>query len=177
MSFNFLAVRMTRHSTLRKYTIHKPAETKIQGEADGSSECVYFNCGVLLSKKKISYSGRCRCPSRNQAAQRPNARRVSPAKQDSIFAKSPRKRYKRTAHGIVFSVRIGFHRRLSASADEWCRYPNLHEVRLIPTKRDIAFVEYFDEGSATVAKDALHNYKLDGENKIKVRLYLLFVSV
>jgi hypothetical protein len=26
-----------------------------------------------------------------------------------------------------------------------------------------------DEGSATVAKEALHNYKLDGENKIKVR--------
>lgn len=51
------------------------------------------------------------------------------------------------------------------------RYPNLYEVRLIPTKRDIAFVEYVDEASATVAKDALHNYKLDGENKIKVRRY------
>ena len=50
------------------------------------------------------------------------------------------------------------------------RYPNLYEVRLIPTKRDIAFVEYIDEGSAGVAKDALHNYKLDGENKIKVCL-------
>lgn len=49
------------------------------------------------------------------------------------------------------------------------RYPNLHEVRLIPTKKDIAFVEYTDEASSTVAKDALHNYKLDGENKIKVR--------
>ncbi|KIP03204.1 hypothetical protein PHLGIDRAFT_111164 [Phlebiopsis gigantea 11061_1 CR5-6] len=48
------------------------------------------------------------------------------------------------------------------------QYPNLHEVRLIPTKKDIAFVEYLDEGSATVAKDALHNYKLDGENKIKI---------
>jgi RNA recognition motif-containing protein len=48
------------------------------------------------------------------------------------------------------------------------RYPNLYEVRLIPTKKDIAFVEYTDEGSAGVAKDALHNYKLDGENKIKV---------
>ncbi|KAG8219295.1 hypothetical protein J3R82DRAFT_159 [Butyriboletus roseoflavus] len=47
------------------------------------------------------------------------------------------------------------------------QYPNLHEVRLIPTKRDIAFVEYMDETSAGVAKDALHNYKLDGENKIK----------
>ncbi|GAW06538.1 rna binding protein [Lentinula edodes] len=48
------------------------------------------------------------------------------------------------------------------------QYPNLHEVRLIPTKKDIAFVEYTDEASSTVAKDALHNYKLDGENKIKI---------
>ncbi|KAI0814833.1 hypothetical protein BC629DRAFT_1279893 [Irpex lacteus] len=57
------------------------------------------------------------------------------------------------------------------------QYPNLHEVRLIPTKKDIAFVEYLDEGSATVAKDALHNYKLDGENKIKVSVKLaVFVS-
>ncbi|KAF9553823.1 RNA-binding domain-containing protein [Agrocybe pediades] len=48
------------------------------------------------------------------------------------------------------------------------QYPNLHEVRLIPTKKDIAFVEFLDEGSAGVAKDALHNYKLDGENKIKI---------
>jgi len=51
------------------------------------------------------------------------------------------------------------------------QYPNLHEVRLVPSKKDIAFVEYLDEGSATVAKDALHNYKLDGENKIKVRAF------
>ena len=49
------------------------------------------------------------------------------------------------------------------------QHPNLHEVRLVPSKKDIAFVEYLDEGSATVAKDALHNYKLDGENKIKVK--------
>ncbi|PPR04969.1 hypothetical protein CVT24_010427 [Panaeolus cyanescens] len=48
------------------------------------------------------------------------------------------------------------------------QYPNLYEVRLIPTKKDIAFVEFADEGSAGVAKDALHNYKLDGENKIKI---------
>ncbi|KAG5736040.1 U1 small nuclear ribonucleoprotein [Termitomyces sp. T112] len=48
------------------------------------------------------------------------------------------------------------------------QYPNLYEVRLIPTKKDIAFVEFMDEGSAGVAKDALHNYKLDGENKIKI---------
>jgi len=48
------------------------------------------------------------------------------------------------------------------------QYPNLHEVRLIPTKKDIAFVEYLDETSSGAAKDALHNYKLDGENKIKI---------
>ena len=54
------------------------------------------------------------------------------------------------------------------------QYPNLYEVRLIPTKKDIAFVEYMDEGSAGVAKDALHNFKLDGENKIKVRRLRVF---
>ena len=48
------------------------------------------------------------------------------------------------------------------------RYDNLLDVRVIPAKKDIAFVEYMDERSATVAKEALHNYKIDGENKIKV---------
>lgn len=49
------------------------------------------------------------------------------------------------------------------------QYPGLSEVRMIPTKKDIAFVEFVDETTAGVAKDALHNYKLDGEGKIKVR--------
>ncbi|PBK88938.1 hypothetical protein ARMGADRAFT_1084048 [Armillaria gallica] len=54
------------------------------------------------------------------------------------------------------------------------QYPNLYEVRLVPSKKDIAFLEYLDEESSGVAKDALHNYKLDGENKIKVHSPMLF---
>lgn len=57
------------------------------------------------------------------------------------------------------------------------RYPNLYEVRLIPTKKEIAFVEYMDENSASAAKDALHNYKLDGEGKIKVRFLLITAAL
>ncbi|KDQ14562.1 hypothetical protein BOTBODRAFT_32694 [Botryobasidium botryosum FD-172 SS1] len=56
----------------------------------------------------------------------------------------------------------------AALMELFSQYPNLLEVRMIPTKKDIAFVEYTDEGSAGVAKDALHNYKLDGEQKIKI---------
>ncbi len=48
------------------------------------------------------------------------------------------------------------------------RHPSFVEIRLIPAKRDIAFVEYADEGSAGIAKDALHNFKIDGETKMKV---------
>ncbi|KAF8323215.1 RNA-binding domain-containing protein [Clavulina sp. PMI_390] len=48
------------------------------------------------------------------------------------------------------------------------QHPNLVEVRMIPTKKDIAFVEYADETSSGAAKDALHNFKLDGEQKIKI---------
>lgn len=56
------------------------------------------------------------------------------------------------------------------------RYPNLVEVRMVPAKKDIAFIEYADEASSGDAKDALHNYKLDGEQKIKVRApYLIYL--
>jgi RNA recognition motif-containing protein len=44
----------------------------------------------------------------------------------------------------------------------------LVEIRTIPAKKDIAFVEYTDDAAATVAKDALHNFKIDGEVKMKV---------
>ncbi|WVQ73528.1 hypothetical protein IAR50_003102 [Cryptococcus sp. DSM 104548] len=47
-------------------------------------------------------------------------------------------------------------------------HPGLVEIRTIPAKKDIAFVEFADEDSATVAKDALHNFKIDGETKMKV---------
>lgn len=51
-------------------------------------------------------------------------------------------------------------------------YPNLHDVRLIPGRKGIAFVEYTDEASSTVAREALHNYKIDEENKMKVKIVL-----
>lgn len=52
-------------------------------------------------------------------------------------------------------------------------YPNLHDVRLIPGRKGIAFVEYTDEASSTVAREALHNYKVDDEHKMKVSRILL----
>ncbi|SJL06994.1 uncharacterized protein ARMOST_10336 [Armillaria ostoyae] len=36
------------------------------------------------------------------------------------------------------------------------QYPNLHEVRLVPSKKDIVFVEYLDKESSGVAKDAYY---------------------
>lgn len=130
------------------------------------------------SLAKLPSSGRWCCRACAEAAQRANAGRISTTEQDSVPAKPPGKRQQRTAFGALHPVRscvpIVFHilqtKLLTFATNHLSRYPNLHEVRLIPTKKDIAFVEYMDEGSASVAKDALHNYKLDGENKIKVRL-------
>ncbi|GAA5963250.1 hypothetical protein JCM21900_006568 [Sporobolomyces salmonicolor] len=42
-------------------------------------------------------------------------------------------------------------------------FPNLVEVRTIPGRRNIAFVEFADEGSSSVARDALHNTKFGAE--------------
>ncbi|GAA5994442.1 uncharacterized protein JCM10292_002069 [Rhodotorula paludigena] len=41
-------------------------------------------------------------------------------------------------------------------------YPNLLEVRTIPGRRNIAFVEFTDEHSSGVARDALHNSRFSG---------------
>ncbi len=48
------------------------------------------------------------------------------------------------------------------------QYAGLVEIRTVPAKRDIAFVEFADETTSSVAKDALHNFKIDGETKMKV---------
>lgn len=48
------------------------------------------------------------------------------------------------------------------------QHAGLTEIRTIPSKKDIAFVEFADEATATVAKEALHNFKIDGETKMKV---------
>lgn len=52
--------------------------------------------------------------------------------------------------------------------DVFEQHAGLTEIRTIPSKRDIAFIEFADEATATVAKDALHNFKIDGETKMKV---------
>lgn len=52
--------------------------------------------------------------------------------------------------------------------DVFEQYAGLVEIRTIAAKKDIAFVEYTDETASAVAKDALHNFKIDGETKMKV---------
>ncbi|GAA99871.1 uncharacterized protein L969DRAFT_21252 [Mixia osmundae IAM 14324] len=47
------------------------------------------------------------------------------------------------------------------------QFPNLSEVRMIPGRKGIAFVEFTDETSSGVAREALHNQKYE-ESKIKV---------
>ncbi len=40
------------------------------------------------------------------------------------------------------------------------RFPGLKEVRLVPNRHDIAFVEFQDESQSISAKDTLQNFKI-----------------
>jgi U2 small nuclear ribonucleoprotein B'' len=55
------------------------------------------------------------------------------------------------------------------------RYPNLSEVRTIPGRKNIAFVEFADEASSGVARDALHNTKY-GEGDASLKLKVTFAK-
>jgi RNA recognition motif-containing protein len=48
------------------------------------------------------------------------------------------------------------------------RYPGFKEVRLVPGKSDIAFVEYEADHQAAVAKDVLNKFKITHDKEMKV---------
>lgn len=157
---------------LRGDTIHESNQAEIPPKNAGSGRYMttlgtprVFVWGTDDTRSRWSRG----CPS-CKTPECPNARRISSSQQDSVPPELARECHKRSAHGSLFAVSVSsWNRFIRTEIYILARYANLYEVRLIPTKKDIAFVEYLDEGSATVAKDALHNYKLDGENKIKVR--------
>ncbi|KAI6192013.1 hypothetical protein M3Y97_00290000 [Aphelenchoides bicaudatus] len=47
-------------------------------------------------------------------------------------------------------------------------FPGLQDIRLIPNRPDIAFIEFVDEDKATAAKKALNNFKVSPKNAIRV---------
>lgn len=48
------------------------------------------------------------------------------------------------------------------------RFPGFREVRLVPGRHDIAFVEFENEMQATAAKDALQGFKITPTNAMKI---------
>ena len=141
-------------TSFRSNTVYKPFKAKIQSEADGRRRCPSSLSHLLFL---ISWPT---CVSIVDGAAAPAApKRPNVQMPDEYLP--PNK--------ILFLQNLPETSTKEQLQALFNQYPNLYEVRLIPTKKDIAFVEYMDEGSAGVAKDALHNFKLDGENKIKVR--------
>ncbi|KZS93224.1 RNA binding protein [Sistotremastrum niveocremeum HHB9708] len=118
----------------------------------------------------------------NPLKRKARAKKLAAALEGGVAAPGPKRPAVQMPDEYLPPNKILFLQNLPESVEKdqltslFSQFPNLYEVRLIPSKKDIAFVEYLDEGSATVAKDALHNYKLDGENKIKVRPSLRIYS-
>lgn len=48
------------------------------------------------------------------------------------------------------------------------RFPNFKEVRLVPGKKGIAFVEFEDEVQAGVAMEGLQRFKITPENHMVI---------
>ena len=48
------------------------------------------------------------------------------------------------------------------------QFPGLREVRLIPGRHDIAFVEYMSEDQAAAAKNALQGFLVTPSNPLKI---------
>lgn len=49
-----------------------------------------------------------------------------------------------------------------------CRFPGLQEIRLVPSRTDIAFVEYENESQATEAMSSLQDFKIVPTHPMKI---------
>jgi len=49
-----------------------------------------------------------------------------------------------------------------------CRFPGFKEVRLVPGRHDIAFVEFEKESQSSAAKEALQGFKITPTNAMKI---------
>ena len=49
-----------------------------------------------------------------------------------------------------------------------CRFPGFKEVRLVPGRHDIAFVEFEIDSQAGAAKEALQGFKITPTNAMKI---------
>ncbi|KAK0400267.1 hypothetical protein QR680_003431 [Steinernema hermaphroditum] len=48
------------------------------------------------------------------------------------------------------------------------QFPGLKDIRLVPNRTDIAFIEFEDENSSTTAKQSLHNFKITPSQQMQV---------
>lgn len=48
------------------------------------------------------------------------------------------------------------------------RFPGFKEVRLVPNRHDIAFVEFENEMQSAAAKDALQGFKITPSHSMKI---------
>lgn len=49
-----------------------------------------------------------------------------------------------------------------------CRFPGLIDIRLVPNRSGIAFVEFDTDDNAAPARTALNNFKITPEQHMKV---------
>lgn len=115
--------------------------------------------------------------SRCSSEDRPDARRVPATEQDPLRSEPGRRHYQGDSRGSLPTVRPieTSAYPLLRSLTSIYRYPNLTEVRTIPGRKNIAFVEFADEASSGVARDALHNTKY-GEGDASLKLKVTFAK-
>ena len=52
------------------------------------------------------------------------------------------------------------------------RFPGFKEVRLVPGRHDIAFVEFENEVQSAAAKEALQGFKITPTNAMKISFFM-----
>ncbi|XP_008276570.1 U2 small nuclear ribonucleoprotein B'' [Stegastes partitus] len=128
----------------------------------------------VIAKVKGTYGDKEKKKEKKKKAQEPAANVTKkPALGSAPAVHSPAVQVRRSAVSVVpvQSVLTPTDDMSSASNNRTlclCRFPGFKEVRLVPGKHDISFVEFESDAQAGVAKDALQGFRITATCAMKI---------
>jgi U2 small nuclear ribonucleoprotein B'' len=144
----------------------KPMKTSY---CKSKSDAVAKEEGTFVPKHKRKADGVVKGPAAKKAA----AEEVSPAapaasKQAAAEDKEEMEEDGEPPNKILFLERLPAEINENMLQALFKQFPGLSEVRMVPGKVGIAFVEFESEGQSSVAKDTLQGFKLTPTNSMKI---------
>lgn len=123
----------------------------------------------LIAKQKGTFTERVRLPRGDQESRKKKAKPQVPGQSHANHASiAVPVQVEQPPNNILFITNLPEETNEVMLSMLFTQFPGFKEVRLVPGRHDIAFVEFDNEYQSATAKDSLQGFKVSPTNAIKI---------